>query len=347
MKRSLNDIAVAPCSFQLRTDGYMQLTPAGRFRAKDGRPFGVPDWFINDQTAPKVLARLKARQDRIVVDYEHQTLNAEKNGQPAPAAAWFRGADVEWRSGEGLFVKPEYTEAAKARIEADEYKYTSPVIVYNKRTGEVLDIQMAALVNYAAIDGMKELDAVAAAKYSFTTEELPMEELMKLFGLAPDATEEQAIAALKALQAKATQLETQVGEKDAAITALKGQVESGGNPDPSKFVPIEVVAELQGEVATLKGRLDDGELEELVTQGIADGKIRGEKMEEWARSMGVEALKGYLGSAQAIAALKGSQTRGNPPKDVDSIELDDTDVAVCKQLGVGHDEFKATAAAAE
>ncbi len=349
MSRYHQDIAVAPCRFQLRSDGYLQLTPAGRFRARDGRPYNSPDWFIDDNTAPKVLARLSARKDRIVIDYEHQTLNAEKNGQPAPAAAWFDGSAVEWWPGEGLFVKPDYTEAAKGYIEQEQYKYASPVIVYNKRTGEVLDIQMAALVNYAAIDGMKELDAVAAAKYSHNTEELPMEELLKLFGLAPDATEEQAIVALKALQDKCAELETQLGESQGAVTALKAQVEAGdGAPDPAKYVPVQVVADLQGEIAELKGRMDSDELETLVAQGIADGKIRGNEMEAWARKLDVAALKGYLDNAQAIAALKGSQTHGKAPSGVTQQgELDETATAVCKQLGIPQDDYKATAAAAD
>jgi phage I-like protein len=194
-----NSVAIAACSFEVRADGAIQLTPSGVFGAKDGRPAGLAGWKIDDVIAQRILARLKAKQSRLVIDYEHQTLLSEENGKPAPAAGWFNGSDVEWRSGEGFFVVPEWTAAAKAHIEAKEYLYSSPVLVFNRNTGEVLDIRMSALTNDPAIDGMGELEAIASAKFSLTQEqEPPMDKLMELFGLKPNASQEEAITVLKA-----------------------------------------------------------------------------------------------------------------------------------------------------
>lgn len=82
--------------------GTIQLFPAGEFRARDGRPAECDYWLMNAEIAQVLIAAAAASKTPFVLDYEHQTLNAAKNGQPAPAAAWFH--TLEWRDGEGLFA---------------------------------------------------------------------------------------------------------------------------------------------------------------------------------------------------------------------------------------------------
>jgi phage I-like protein len=106
-----------------------RILPAGVFRAKDGRPAHLPGWKIDAEIAQRVIAA-SASVDDLVIDYEHQTLNAEKNGHPAPAAGWFRR--MVWREGTGLFaVDVKWTDKARAMIAAGEYRYISPVFPYN------------------------------------------------------------------------------------------------------------------------------------------------------------------------------------------------------------------------
>ncbi len=77
----------------------VQFFPAGEFRSGDTRPEEVPAWRIDAASAAAVIQRFNDRQKPLVIDYEHQTLNKEKNGQPAPAAGWPRS--LEWVEGEG------------------------------------------------------------------------------------------------------------------------------------------------------------------------------------------------------------------------------------------------------
>lgn len=88
------NLAIAACTFALAQDGptgqdlgnglyLVQFTPSGNFSPSDGRPMDVPSWHINAQLAADVIARNRARLKPVVIDYEHQTLNKEKNGQPA------------------------------------------------------------------------------------------------------------------------------------------------------------------------------------------------------------------------------------------------------------------------
>lgn len=122
--------------------GQAQLLPAGKFAARDGRPGPGKQWSINDEQGLKLAADLNAIAARtpIVIDYDHQTLRAETNGQQAPAAGWIQ--DVAWRPGEGLFARVEWTLAARARIEAGEYRYISPVIT-SDANGNVTGVHLA------------------------------------------------------------------------------------------------------------------------------------------------------------------------------------------------------------
>ncbi len=347
-------VAIAACTVDL--DGTVpteiQLTPAGRFRARDGRPEGLPGWIIDARIASDVIARAAQAVGDYVIDYEHQTLYAERNGQPAPAAGWWSGAALEWRDGDGLYATSiSWTARARAAIEAREYRYISPVIAYDSATGEVRGIVMAALTNYPAIDGLSDLTRLAAARFDFAPDH-PQEDhmdrtqLIALLGLADDATDQQITEAIEALKTQSeglADLRTALGvdaEADAvaAVAALKASTDN--QPDPAKFVPVGVVTELQQQVAALSTRLTNSEVDELVEQALEDGKIL-PALESWARDLGatdIDALRTYIEHATPVAALKGTQTGGKSPAGGDN-GLSDEELAVCKATGIDPDEY--------
>lgn len=135
------------------------LIPYGAFRAFDGRPKGLASWIMEKDNARAVIQAASARKNDFVIDYEHQTLESAKNGQPAPAAGWFKR--LEWREGKGLFaLDVQWTPRAQAHIINKEYRYLSPVFTFD-RTGNVTSILSAGLTNAPAIDTMPALVAPA------------------------------------------------------------------------------------------------------------------------------------------------------------------------------------------
>jgi phage I-like protein len=98
-KSSLTTFAIAALSVSVVASSEIQLLPAGKFRATDGRPKDVEAWFIDAEAAAIIIKEIEGRDNRLVIDYEHQTLRTVENGQPAPAAGWFK--KLEWREGEG------------------------------------------------------------------------------------------------------------------------------------------------------------------------------------------------------------------------------------------------------
>ncbi len=358
-------VAVAACTFDLagQAPDEIKLTPAGTFRARDGRPQGLPGWRIDAVIAARVIERARDAVGDFVVDYEHQTLYAEANGQPAPAGGWWSGAGMEWREGQGLYATGvQWTDRARAAIEAREYRYISPVIAYDPATGEVRGIVMAALTNYPAIDGLSDLTRLAAARFQINPQQedntVNREQLIALLGLADDATEQQITEAMTDLKTQATAITEELadlrkalgvkegGDAVATVAALKGATRK---PDPAKYVPVETVAELQEQVAALSTKITNNEVDDLVDTALADGKLL-PALEAWARELGgkdIEALKAYIDNATPIAALKGRQTGGKEPDgDGGSGELDAAALAVCTQMGIDPDEYKKNLTAA-
>ncbi|MFT0211825.1 phage protease [Pseudomonas sp. F1_0610] len=356
MNKSKSYIAIAACSFQLPQleDGrvWIQLTPAGQFKPADGRAMDVPFWYIDHAIAAAVIARAKARGTPRVLDYEHQTLKKEENGQPAPAAGRFY--DFEWREGSGLWGLVELTDRARQMITDGEYLYFSPVFSYAS-DGRVLAFLMGALTNDPAIDGMEPLARRAAATFGhFLSDEEPvMNELLKAIiaalALKEDATQEQAIAALTALKPAIDgskqvleQLRQTLGLEPSAtgeqIAACASQLKQQ-QVDPAKYVPIQAVTELQGQVAALTARLNTGELDGLVQSALADGRLM-PSMERWARELGAKdmgSLKSFIAQAPSVAALTSLQTSGAP--DPANHNLTASELEAAKLTGLSPAEY--------
>lgn len=357
-------VAIAACSFALATNGLVQLLPAGEFRGIDGRPASMEGvscsaWMIDAAIAASIISSVAARNNPIVIDYEHQTLLSAENGQKAPAAGWFAAEGMEWREGEGLFAKVEWTEAAKLHIDAKEYRFISPVLAFNPKTGAVQKILNAALTNNAAIDGMDEVSARLTA--SLTQQETPsmdieelLEDLRWMLNLPKLATAEEVVAELQkavalikttapeAVAAAGFSVTSLLAAQGTQIAALKS-----ATPDPAKFVPVEAMSALQTEVATLRNEQVSREVDGVVLAALSAGKLL-PAQEAWARNLGksnLAALNEYLTGASGIAALTSTQTQGKQPVVTPQGELSDSQLAMCTATGVKPEDFKKTLAA--
>ena len=357
----LSAVAVAACAFSaLVSDAQdagngrvlMQITPAQDFLPSDGREMDVPAWRINEAIAGRVIAAYNPAQPP-VIDYEHQTLHKEANGQPAPAAGWIHG--LRWLDGKGLYAEAELTQRARELVAAGEYRYFSPVFEYAKSTGDVVRVLMGALTNHPAIHGMDAINLMAAATARFGANPHPnppettvtlLEKLLAAIGLPANTTEDAAIAACTSIKAQADAARdalkldgTATAETvTAACTSLRTAAASA-TPDPAKYVPVAVVEELKTSVAALTAQVGERQVEDLIAPALKDGRLL-PAQEAWARDLGktnVAALTAYLKTAQPIAALAGTQTGGKPPAgdpDKDAHGLTKDELAVAAACGL-------------
>ncbi len=301
----------------------IQLLPEGSFRATDGRPFEVDAWILDAQGAQRLIEQAAARANPYLIDYEHQTILSKDNGQPAPASGWF--AQLEWRQGSGLWaVGVEWTDRARAMIAAREYRFISPVFMYDK-AGRVQRLLHAALTNDPALDGMAAVAALNLNLDPQPAQDTRMNpEILKLLGLAENATEAEALTALQALIEK-------LNASEASMADLKAQ-----------SAPLTAMQALQNQVAALTASAQAREVDDLIKSALADGRLL-PVMEAWARDLGktnVAALKAYTEQAQPIAALSGVQTAGRTPKDA-ATPLSADEMTACTLLGQTPGEYLA------
>lgn len=313
-------------------DGWYQLLPAGYFSAVDGRPHDVPSgkWFIDAQIVETLKANTPHQLTDLVIDYEHQTLNAKENGQPAPAAGYFNLAELEWRDGDGLYVKPRFNDKAQSFIDGKEYRYLSCVFGYDKQTGTPQFIHSAALTNRPGIDGLTPLAQLCAqlltTQHSTTQQEKPamnqlIIDLLARLGIdLPDAanvtpaTATAALTAMDGLKANA--------DKSAQLTTQLAALSAGGagEVDLSQYVPIAAYQANVDALAQLTAQSGVAQVDSMIAKARAEGKVLPGEVDyltAMAKQQGVAALTAALDSRVAIAALSATQTQGKAPESND------------------------------
>lgn len=356
-------IALLATAIALQAQAVVQILPAGEFAARDGRPGPGKSWKLSDEDGAKLAADLTAASQKtaFVFDYEHQTFRAEANGQPAPAAGW--ATTFEWRPGQGLYATDvKWTDKARLAIEGDEYRYISPVLVYEKATGRVIGVINAAITNTPALAGMDSvstpaaLSLAAALAAQFTNDEpleLPMtlaQLLIAALGLKTETTETEIVTAVATLKTRAEKAPTipealaaalgvkPDGDAAIAVTAIE-TLKAKANTQPDQ-VATEAIAALQRENAELRGKQSGNEVTALVEANL--GKKLAPALKDWAIGLGnrdLAALKKFINDAPDLN-LGTTQTGGkDPSKGGGDKTLSAEEQAVCAQLGLKPEEF--------
>jgi phage I-like protein len=340
----------------------VQILPDGYFTPTDGREVDVSGgkWLMDAQAFASLSANLAQRSNDLLFDYEHQTLNSDSNGKPAPAAGWFKKLD--YVPGQGLFaVDVDWTAPAAQFIKNKEYRYTSAVFSYDKNSGRPIALMHVALTNNPALDGMKAitaLKAISTHSINPSTNETgaamnAATQLLALLGVTvasdADITDEQltqGTVALKALQTKADQsgqLEKDLNTAQTSVTALKAKAAAGDSVDLSKFVPVDTYNALATNFAALKAGSDSNSVEQLLKDNsdkVFESEIS--YLTDFGKQQGFAALKAMVDARPAIAALKTTQTQGKQKP-----EGNNTGVAAltaeqkytADQLGLSHEDF--------
>jgi len=308
---------------------WIKLLPAGSFTCRDGRgPFHAGD----AAGLEKILTRTKellATTD-MMVDYDHQSVfgAVEGIGGTAKAAGWITAFEVR---DDGLYGEVSWTEAASAAIKAREYRYISPLFSVEKSSSKVMALRNAALVNMPALD-LEAIAARFAPSHLSPSKDLPMDQIALALGLSKDASEADILAAIaeKTSQKNSDReaLALAAGlSKDSSLEEIAAAIRSAkekSTPDPAKYVPIDQVAAMQADLASLKSSLAEDKAEELVTAAIAGGKLS-PALKDWGLELCKTDPAGFEAFAAAAPQLTGAQL-GNKkleeaPETRDPVEL--------------------------
>ncbi len=354
MKTGLIALACKNLDGVVPTD--IQVIPAGHHTTPKG------DFLCDAESSSLILSAFANRQNDMVIDYEHQTLN----GSEAPASGWIKAMKgLEDRGADGIWaIGVEWTDKAKAYITNREYRYVSPVFLVRASDRRVVDLFNVALTNQPNIDGMVPM----INKRDQQNEEVDMKKLFKLLGLPETATEgEVCIAVNKLLQSGAMAnkvlstlgLGTEADERAAvsAVTTLKDQAAIMTNKDVLTALGLATGASvseatatilamkqgataletLSGEVASLRTKLAEKDSNEVVAMAMKSGKIT-PAQEPWAKEYATRDPKGFeMFIAKAPIVVPIGQVNGGR-KDNGSIS-DDLQLQINKMMGISTETF--------
>lgn len=348
MKQALLITALAAPLAALAADAaggaWVQLCPAGEFRARDGRgPFKAG----HGEALQAIVDRSKeiAGATELVIDYDHQSVFGAKDGVggTAKAAGWVKEFQVR---ADGIWGRVEWTAAAADAIRAQEYRYLSPVLIQSKANGNVLAIRMAALTNTPALDLVQVAASAAFSIDEQSEEEDPMDKILNALGLAAGSGEDAALSAIASLKTAASTVALAAGLKaDASTDEVVAAFTAKAAPDPSLYVPLAAVTELQGTVKTLQQALAADKASSAVDKAIKDGKLT-PALKEWGLDLASKDLAKFEAYTSGAPVLTSQQTKptqerkaGDPPL------LDASQAEVARALGIDPAEYAKTLAA--
>lgn len=311
---------------------WVHLLPNGTFDAVDGRG----PWRLSNPDEVIANTRKYTGQRQIVIDYDHQTVGADKGNARAIAAGWLVGLEAR---ADGIWGLAEFTDTAAEHIKNREYRYLSPVFSYVK-DGKIVCIKSAALTNSPALD---TLTALARSEDTMDNN-LSVEELKQAalaLGLPADAD-------ANAIAAKIAELKKLIAGFEGTPELVPAPNETAQNsaaPDPSKFVPIGDFRRAISEINRLNSGISKQDAEAHVALSIRSGTIP-PFARDWAISLCTvnkpafdEFAKGIGPSFRKILEPQVRYASQPRTSDKNNSALDADEIAVCKRMGLTEKEF--------
>ncbi|KAF7787194.1 hypothetical protein PRUB_a4072 [Pseudoalteromonas rubra] len=332
------------------------IIPDGQFSSQDGRPHDVPGgkWLMDETAFGYLTHSASLRPNDYLFDYDHQTMFKAQNGKPAPASGWFGSDGLEYVPDEGVYaLNVRWTPAAYKQLLDKEYRYVSPVFVYDSETGRPIALLHVALTNDPAVLGMDEV-AVLNTHLNTLLGAPTMNEaqkLLKALGITVDGDVTgdhiaQGTSKIETLQ----QQSSKAAEKDTQIAALNTQLQQAQAAKPaavdlSKFVPVETYNALLTNFAALNTQHQGVSIESTIDKAKADGRVieaEVDYLKQLGDQQGLAALNTILDARSPIAALTTQQTtqiKLPDGKKTGVAALSTEDKYAADQLGISYKDY--------
>lgn len=316
----------------------IELIPVGDIGMRDGRgSFHLPN-------AADVIARSMAAAPggELPIDFDH-ALDGKGDGNGL-AAGWIKELTVE---GDRIIANVEWTDVGAKAIEAKHYKFISPVFSYAPKTRQVLRIERAGLTNNPAMPQLRKI----AASCQENNMDPDLIKVAEAFGLTAEAAPADIIAAAQAAVTAtkgAEKIVTAAGltgnltdEAATAICAKLSDPAEVDEPDPTKYVPIAVVEDLNKQVASLTAGIAEDRAEKVITAAQEAGKLPPAQL-DWAQAYASKDPDGFAAWCQNAPVVASAQTvvPGGEPKPAKG-ELTEAEKAICAATGVDPAQYLA------
>lgn len=167
------------------------------------------DFLFDDKAAKLVMAAYEEHGVERPIDLEHLSIDQESNGYDPDARGWFKLSVID---GELWAIDVRWTPDGERRLMDATQRYISPFFAYAEKTKRVEAIHNVAMVAIPATNETPALVAASAfvatslragqklAALSIKAVNVDLKKILLALGLGEDATIEDALAAIKALQ---------------------------------------------------------------------------------------------------------------------------------------------------
>ncbi|MEP3428267.1 MAG: phage protease [Roseibium sp.] len=124
----------------------------------------------------------------------------------------------------------------------------------------------------------------------------------------------------------------------AASVADLAKAAKSTEPDPAKYVPIEQVTAMQGDLKSLRDSIQSDKAEELVSAAIEAGKLA-PALKDWGLELARTDLKQFEAFTANAPSLTGAQLGSQKKAEDGAGDLSDADLEVMSQLGLSRDDM--------
>ena len=248
---------------------WIRIVPIGTFPTHHDGPHEITADHIGE-----MVANFARTSTDVLVDVEHGSLWGESR-----AAGWSR--EVEARA-DGLYMRfPEWTPFGQAYVDAREYRYLSPVYQVTStgkdgsdRGAQLLSVALTNFpyLNEGEIDPIRNSNPTGSEPGDTNPTPTTMNptlraSLIKTYGLADDATDEQIAAAVDKAQA-----ETEAKASDEAKAKADADAKAAEEAKANETLQ-QRVDRLEKEAQDREKATTEAQVETLVNSAVQRGAI--------------------------------------------------------------------------
>jgi len=291
-------------------------------KGRDNRGWKNPD-------PKKVALNSNAWQPTLPIDENHATdLSAPKGGS-SPAFGWMKNFCADTNG--ALWADVDWTELGRDALAKKKYRFISPVFLHNDK-GEINCILRAALTNSPNLN----LPALNSARLENMNTEVSMNKtLLAALGLPETATEAEALAAVKSLNAAKTAAAPQTDKTAVDLAAYAPRA------DLNAMEERAVAAEKQ--LADLNAAQLKKDAEAAVDEAIKARKFapasRGEYLAMCATKEGLDRFKSIAAVSPAVVSAETQAPEGTPPGQ-GGVSLNSEQLQLAKAMGYSPEQFQ-------
>lgn len=306
-------------------------------------------YLFDNAAARSVMSRFREINNDGMIDLEHLSLDDKAPNYDPDARGSYR---IELRQGELWAVDVSWTPDGAARLRNRTQRYFSPTFYYNSETMRITELYNIAI---CAIPASHDAPALVAASskvgkqigsLSLEVKKMDLAKVAAQLGLGEDATLEQILEAIKALQEEPEDVKDDPKGDDDPPKKEEAKDDPKVDEDEEHLSKLpgalqaRVMAALSGhetlrkEIADIQKKTASSEIEALIASNTDKIPL---KMESWARKQTPDNLRVFLANAISAPRAKTPPTGGNSSADV---ELTDEDKKVAKLSGLSLDKMR-------